>query len=155
MAVARAHSEDALLRLDPASVAPDGGVAVTGHGLDPFTSLRLTLEGGDARVALRDVTVDLAGAFETTVLIPADVPTGVYSIRLSEDGELVLSEVLVVDVAAGRGVTVDRGFPPGVVLLGAVIAGLGLAGGLRLADRRRRLDGHPHDDQLVPIERSG
>lgn len=144
VAVAHAHSEDAALRVDPPVVTPDGGVVVSGHGLDPSSSLRLTLEGGDARVALGDVRVDLAGAFEVTVLVPVDVPPGAYSIRLSEDGALVLSEVLVVDPAAGRGVPVDRGFPPGVVLFGALSVGLGLVGGLRLVGRRRRPEGEPH-----------
>lgn len=144
VAVAHAHSEDAVLRVDPPAVTPDGGVVVSAHGLDPSSTLRLTLEGGDARVALGDVRVDLAGAFESTVLVPADVPPGIYSLRLSEDGALVLSEVLVVDPAAGRGVPVDRGLPPGVVLVGAAVTGFGVAGALRLAGRRRRLGGDPH-----------
>ena len=140
VAATTGHDSDPLLELDPATVAPAGGVLVTGHGLDRSVTMRLTLEGTDARVALGDVAVDAAGHFERLVALPADLGPGVYGVKVSYAGELVVSNVLVIDPVAGPGQVIDRG-PPGVVALVVVaVAALALMAGVRTFSSRRSGD---------------
>lgn len=140
-AVTTGHESDALLELDPATVAPAGGVLITGHGLERSVSMRLTLEGTDSRVALGDLEIDAAGHFERLVALPADLGPGVYGVKVSYNGELVVSNVLVIDPAAGAGRPVDRGPPSGAVLAVLATAITGLLG-LRIVSARR---GRRHD----------
>ncbi len=140
VAATTGHESDPVLELDPATVGPAGGVLVTGHGLDRSVTMRLTLEGTDARVALDDVEVDAAGHFERLVALPADLGAGVYGVKVSYAGELVVSSVLVIDPDAGPGRVVDRG-PPGVVALVVVaVAALALLAGVRTFSSRRMRD---------------
>ena len=139
------HDSDPLLELDPATVAPAGGVLVTGHGLDRSVRMRLTLEGTDTRLALGDVEVDAAGHFERLVALPADVGPGVYGVKVSRGGELVVSNVLVIDLAASPGRVIDRGPPGIVVLLVLVAAALGLLAGMRILFGSPRAPGHDPD----------
>ncbi len=137
------HESDPLLELDPPTVAPAGGVLVTGHGLDRSVTMRLTLEGTDRRVALADVVIDAAGHFERLVALPPDLAPGVYGVKVSAAGELVVSNVLVIDAAAGPGRPIDRG-PPVVVVLGlAILGAAGVLGGWRILVARRR-GSHQH-----------
>jgi hypothetical protein len=134
---ASGHESDPALELDPATVAPAGGVLITGHGLDRSVTMRLTLEGTSKQVALGDVTIDAAGHFERLVSLPADLGPGVYGVKVSEAGELLVSNVLVIDAAAGPGRPVDRGPPVGLVVGLAVAGALLLLAGLRFRAARR------------------
>lgn len=135
--LALGHESDALLELDPPTVAPAGGVVVTAHGLDRSVTMRLTLEGTETRVDLGDVEVDAAGHFERLVALPPAVVPGVYGVKVSVATELVVSSVLVIDAAAGPGHPIDRGPPTGPVLIIAIAGAALLLAGLRIGARVR------------------
>ena len=130
-----AHEGDPRLILEPPTVAPGGGVRVIGEDLEPGLQVRVTIESLDAGFAAADLVVDPAGHFTHEVALPPGVTSGVYGVKAEAAGDLVASDVLVVDDRAGPGIPIER--PSPWLPIGALAVGvLVLLGALRLRGRR-------------------
>jgi hypothetical protein len=137
-----AHEGDPTIRLDPATVAPGGGILVTGQGFEHGLTVHLVVQSVDAGIQVGEVTVDDAGSFERVVALPAGLSPGVYGVRVEAEDALIANDVLVIDPSAGPGRRVDPAIPPLAIGLG--IGGLAvlLVVVLRLAGRRSVRQSH-------------
>ena len=130
-----AHEGDPRLLIEPPTVAPGGAVRVIGEDLEPGLQVQLTVEGIEQGFAATTLVVDPAGHFTYDVALPPGLGAGVYGVKAETGGELVASDVLVVDEAAGPGIPVDRS-PPWAVLVAVLLGVVGLLVVLRLRTRR-------------------
>jgi hypothetical protein len=101
--------EERALVISASSVAAGGSVTIGGTGCLPNSEVEVGIGGEEFGEALGTTMTDGAGAFEATVVIPADFPAGEYDLLafcLAADGEteLVFSAALTV-TAPGTGPT--------------------------------------------------
>ncbi|MDZ8170715.1 metallophosphoesterase family protein [Microbacterium xanthum] len=88
----------ATLTLSSGTVAAGGTLSLTGSGFEPGAELRVELHSTPQ--VLGAVTADAAGAFASTVTIPASTETGTHTVRVfAGDDELASAEIEV--TAAG------------------------------------------------------
>lgn len=112
-------------------VAPGASVILSGTGYAADVA-ELTIELHSDPVVLGTVATDAAGAFTTTVTIPADVPEGLHSLVVLHEGTQVTStpvEVTAVKAAAAAADTDTEDattVPPFTGLL--ILAALGVIG---------------------------
>lgn len=112
-------------------------IEVSGSGYAPGGSVDITIESDP--ILLKTIRTDAAGAFVTTVTIPAGIPAGVHTLKATgpdpAGGLRVLSMSVTVTGESGGGVIPRTG---GDI---AALAGIGaaalLAGGGVLVARRR------------------
>lgn len=101
-----AHGGETFFVAEPAMVAPGGGVGVRA---DVLTSgpVRLSLAGTDGSFRLVGVVEETEdGHFEVFIEIPADLPTGHWTLLAEADGTAIASTTLEV---AGAAIDADLG----------------------------------------------
>lgn len=102
--VAAAHGDDARIFVEPAAVAPGGGIQVDGEEFDREIELEIRLDGVDVDASLGTVRTDLSGGFHVAIQVPSAVPPAVYAVvARGTDGHEINTNV-VIDPAAGMGV---------------------------------------------------
>lgn len=134
--------EQPTVALGARSVAAGGTLAVEGRGFAAGAVLRIELHS--TPVMLGSVTASTAGAFATTVTIPAGTTAGAHTLVVAlPDGTQVRSALTVTTTAAAEegAVVADELAQTGGVLVGAALWG-GLAalavGGVLVLRRRAR-----------------
>lgn len=87
-APAAAH-EHGRIYLGASRAAPGDSLALRGEKLSKATTFRVVLRGPLASYPLGEVTTDRAGAFESTLRLPADARAGDYTVvLLAPDGDV-------------------------------------------------------------------
>jgi LPXTG-motif cell wall-anchored protein len=92
---------DPVVTVDAASVVAGGQVTISGTGFGADAALRVELHSDP--VVLGTTTADAAGAFRTTVTIPATTVAGAHSIVVIGPGDAAVSAALTVTAATGEG----------------------------------------------------
>jgi hypothetical protein len=91
-----AHGGEPRLEISVERINPGGIVDVRGVEFDYEQSVTLYLERTGIVVQLGEVITDLEGVFLHTVILPTDLPEGVYNIRAVTTHHDVLSPALTV-----------------------------------------------------------
>jgi LPXTG-motif cell wall-anchored protein len=123
----------------PASASTQGDtLTLSGGGFAPGATVTITIESTPR--LLRTVATDGSGSFQTTVVVPADMPPGAHTLKASgaspSGGLIVLAKALQIGASdavplpsTGAQISVS-------VVIGAGLVAVGLA--VLLARRRRR-----------------
>ena len=91
-----AHSSEPRLEISVERVNPGGVVDVRGVEFDYDQSVTLYLERPGILIQLGEVVADVEGIFLHIIVLPVDIPDGVYNIRALTDHHEVLSPALTV-----------------------------------------------------------
>jgi hypothetical protein len=102
-----AHGGEPRLEISVERINPGGAMEVRGVEFDYEQSVTLYLERPGIVIQLGEVVADLEGIFLHIVVLPIDLPAGVYNVRAATDHHEVLSPALTVQGAPlldeGRG----------------------------------------------------
>ena len=93
---ASAHARQPRLEISVERVNPGGIVDVRGVEFDYEQLVKLYLERPGILVQLGEVNADLEGVFLHILVLPVDIPDGVYNIRAVTDHHDILSPALTV-----------------------------------------------------------
>ena len=93
---ALAHGTEPRLEISVERINPGGTLDVRGVEFDYEQSVTLSLERKGAVVPLGEVVTDLEGVFLQIVVLPVDLPEGVYNVRAVTIHHDVLSPALTV-----------------------------------------------------------
>jgi len=137
-ASALAHGEPVIV-VDPSVAAAGGTIVVTGTEMEPGEVFSLVLENASTSIALGEATAEgegEEGGFAVSLVLPADLPAGFYTLRaFTEEGESAIADLTVTAAAAqadagpataqepsGEQHVLDRSKPVGQVAGVAVLA---------------------------------
>jgi hypothetical protein len=93
---ARAHVGEPRLEISADRMNPGGVVDVRGVGFDYEEFVTLYLERPGIVIQLDEIVTDLEGVFLHIVVLPTDLPEGIYNVRAVTDHHEALSPALTV-----------------------------------------------------------
>ena len=93
---ALAHGKQPRVEINLERINPGGVLDVRGVEFDYEQSVTLYLQRKGIVVQLGEVVTDLEGIFVHSVVLPVDLPEGVYNVRAVTSHHVVLSPVLTV-----------------------------------------------------------
>lgn len=96
---ALAHGSEPRLEISVERINPGEGLDVRGVDFDYEQSVTLYLERTGILIQLGEILTDLEGVFVQNVVLPVDLPEGVYNVRAVADHHEVVSPALTVQGA--------------------------------------------------------
>lgn len=97
---AYAHNGEPRLEINIERINPGGVIDVRGVEFDYEEAAALYLERPGIMIQAGEVIADLEGIFLQTIVLPADLPEGVYNFRAVSDHHEVMSPAVVVQGSA-------------------------------------------------------